>query len=268
MKNIGTTEVKVGAAVGFSVLLLVVTIIMLGGENSFFTKTYTLNVAFDKVESLSTGGLVRLSGYQVGNVTSIEFSEKEQKIVVSMKILEKYKNKITTTAKAELRTQGALGDKYVYIIPGAEPGETLKNGDFVQAESAEDLFSSITKRGAEITKVFDILNELHTFTKSLNHDGRNEKLMTNMTKASEDFQKAMASLALTLQDLRGEDGRNIKKISKHLVSISEKIDNGSGTLGGLVNDSSIHDRLKSILGGSQRTELKTLLQTTIQEGKK
>ncbi len=268
MKKVGATELKVGAAVGFSALLLITTILLLGGENSFFTDTYTINVAFDKVESLSTGGLVRLSGYQIGNVKKIEFSEKEQKIVVSMKILSKYKHKITNTAKAELRTQGALGDKYVYISPGAEPGEALKDGDFVQAESGDDLFASITKRGAEITKVFDILNELHTFTKSLNHEGRNEKLMTNMTKASEDFQKAMATLALTLQDLRGEDGKNIKKFSKNLVSISEKIDNGSGTLGGLVNDSSIHERLKSILGGSQRTELKTLLQTTIQEGKK
>jgi phospholipid/cholesterol/gamma-HCH transport system substrate-binding protein len=268
MKKLSMTEVKVGAAVGFTVLLLIITIILLGGDNSFFTETYKVRVAFDKVESLSTGAIVRLSGYQVGNVSKIEFSEQEQKIVVTMTILGKYKNKITSTSIAGLRTQGALGDKYIYISPGREPGKILKDGDFIQAESSEDLLSTITQRGGEITKIFDVLKELHTFSQQLNHDGRSEKLMKNMTKASEDFQKAMETLALALQDLRGEDGKNIKKFSKHLVSISEKIDNGSGTLGGLVNDSSVHDRLKTILGGSQRTELKTLLQTTIQEGKK
>jgi len=266
----GLTELKVGIAVGLCVLLLVVTVVMLGGNKSLFSNTYTLRASLDKVEGLADGSIVRLSGFQVGNVSGIEFSNEDNKLVVYLKILTKFQNKITTNSMAGLRTQGALGDKYIYIDPGTgkEPGVPLKNGDFIASEPSDDIFSTLTQRGGELTKVFDILNELHTLTKSLNQDGRSDKLMVNMTKGSADFQKAMDQLNLALQDLRGEDGKNLKKISKHLASVVEKIDNGSGTLGGLINDSTLHDRLKSMVGGSQRTELKTLLQKTIQEGKK
>jgi phospholipid/cholesterol/gamma-HCH transport system substrate-binding protein len=49
-----------------------------------------------------------------------------------------------------------------------------------------------------------------------------------------------------------------------MSSIFEKIDNGQGTLGGLVNDPTIHDDLKTILGGAKRsTILKYIIRQTI-----
>ena len=35
----------------------------------------------------------------------------------------------------------------------------------------------------------------------------------------------------------------------------EKIDEGQGTLGGLINDPTVHDDLKTILGGAKKSKL-------------
>lgn len=268
MTERGATELKVGIGVGLGLLLLVITILLLGGDKSFLSSTYMLKVPFDKVDGLAPGSLVRLSGFEIGNISDIGFSEKDSKLLVSIKILKEYQNRITTNSTAGLRTQGALGDKYVYISPGAPGGTPLKNGDFVQVEQSTDLFTALSQRGEEITKLFDILNELSIFAKALNKDGRSEQLMKNMVSASQHMNQAMEKFNLAISDLRGEDQKNLKRVSKDLASILEKIDNGSGTLGGLINDPTIHEKLKAVLGGSKRNDyMKSLIQKTIQDGK-
>lgn len=263
-----TTELKVGVGVGLGLLLLIITIMLLGGDKSFLSSTYILKVPFDKVDGLAPGSLVRLSGFEIGNISDIGFSEKDSKLLVSLKILKKYQDRITTNSLAGLRTQGALGDKYVYISPGQSGGTVLKNEDFIQVEQSADIFTTLSQRGDEIAKVFDILNELSIFAKTLNKDGRSDKLMENMVSASGHMNQAMEKFNLAISDLRGVDQKNLKNASKDLASILEKLDNGSGTLGALINDPTISEKLKAILGGGKRSDyMKSLIQKTIQDGK-
>ena len=49
-------------------------------------------------------------------------------------------------------------------------------------------------------------------------------------------------------------------------NILEKIDNGQGTLGALINDRSLHDRLKSILGaGQKQQQVKSIMKSSVEE---
>ena len=50
-----------------------------------------------------------------------------------------------------------------------------------------------------------------------------------------------------------------------MASVMEKIDSGKGTLGALINDPSLHQNLKSVLGGSQRNRyMKEMARESIQ----
>jgi len=269
MTEKGATEVKVGIAVGSALLLFIITVLLLGGDKSIFSKTYTLKVPFDRIDGLAQGSIVRLSGFQIGSVSDVQFSEKDEKIIVYLKILKKFQPRITQNSTAGLETQGALGDKYVSVDAGAPGAEYLKDGDILPAEKNTDLLTTISQRGEEIGRVFDILNELHRFTKTLNEGDRSEKLMQNLVSATTHMDQAMVQFQLAMKDLRGDDGKNLKNMSNHMASIFEKIDNGNGTLGELINDPTIHEKIKSMLGGSKRNDyMKSLIQKTIQEGKK
>ena len=268
MTERGSTELKVGFGVGIGLLLLIITVFMLGGTKSFLSSTYNIKVPCDKIDGLAPGSVVRLSGFEVGNISAIEFSEEESKIIVNVKILKEHQSRITSNSIAGLRTQGALGDKYIYISPGEPGGKPLEDGDVITVESAPDLFATITQRGGDFAKVFDILSELDKFAKSLNKDGRSDKMMDNLVSASGHMNMAMEKFNLAVSDLRGEDQKNLKKISKDLVSILEKIDNGSGTLGALINDPTIHEKVKGVLGGAKRNDyMKSLIQKTIMDQK-
>ncbi len=269
MNSKGATEVKVGIAVGAALLLFIVTVVLLGGNKSMFSSTYILKVPFDHVDGLNPGSLVRVNGYQVGSVHDIQFSAEDQKIIVYVKILKKFQSRITKDSEASLRTQGALGDKYVAIETLTFNGEPLKDGDSVRVEESPDIFTTISQRSGDLGKIFDILKDFREFSKTLNKDGRSDHIMENLTSASKHMDQAMVQFELAIKDLRGDDQKNLKKISNHIESILEKIDNGNGTLGELINDPTIHDKIKEILGGSKRNDyMKSLIQKTIQEGKK
>ena len=74
-------------------------------------------------------------------------------------------------------------------------------------------------------------------------------------------------IRLTLQDLRGganSDDR-LRKSLTHLSNVLEKIDNGTGTLGAFINDRSVFDTIKRMVGGSSKDKfIKSLVRETIQ----
>lgn len=266
MTERGGTELKVGIGVGLSLVLLIITIFLLGGDKSFLSSTYTLKAPFDKIDGLAPGSVVRLSGFEVGNISNIVFSDEDSKLVVNLKIFKEFQTKITDKSIVGLRTQGALGDKYIYISPGEGGGRPLEDGDFLAVEQSNDLISTLTQRGQEISKIFDILTELSVFAKTLNKDNRSDKMMDNIVSATNHMNMAMSKFDSAMTDLRGEDQKNLKRISKDLASVLEKIDNGSGTLGALINDPTIHEKIKGVLGGTKRNDyMKSVIQKTIDQ---
>lgn len=258
-----STEIKVGIGITIGVLLLVTTIFMLGQDNSLFSRTYRLHVAFKKIDGLGEGSVVRLSGLRVGNVESIDFSTDDNTLSATLKIEAKYKNRITKGSVASLATQGALGDKYVSLEPGPGAEKPLEEDEWLQTSESSDILTALTTRGNELEKIFDILNELHTFTKNLNHENRTGRIMENLAVSSSNLNKLTS-------DLKGDDRNNLKKAVGNLNTILEKVNNGEGTLGALINDPTVYEKLKSILGGSSQPNqyMKNAIQKTIQEGKK
>ncbi|MGZ3692301.1 MAG: hypothetical protein ACXVAX_12405, partial [Pseudobdellovibrio sp.] len=61
----------------------------------------------------------------------------------------------------------------------------------------------------------------------------------------------------------GSFDRSVNKLEK----IIDKVDRGDGTLGALINDRSIHDRIKSILGAGQKNQqVKNILKSSVEDG--
>jgi phospholipid/cholesterol/gamma-HCH transport system substrate-binding protein len=82
----------------------------------------------------------------------------------------------------------------------------------------------------------------------------------NVADASKSFKSSMSSVEDALAS------RKLNRALDHLANILEKIDKGQGTLGGIINDPTIHEDLKSILGGAKRNNLlKYLIRQTIQK---
>lgn len=247
-------DLKVGLFVLIGTIALAISIVMFGGDQLLFARTYELRTVLKDVQGLAPGSIVSLSGLTVGNVKRIQFEPKSSELMIIMEIETKHKDRITTDAVASARTQGALGDRYIYIEPNAMQGEVLKNGDMLKAATKGDLFDIISEKGSELSNIIDIIKEVHLLMKNINQNNRSGQLMDSMIGAANGMEKMSAETRQTAAKLN---------------SILAKLDRGDGTLGALINDPSLHNRLMTMFGDSPRNQyLKPLIRQSIQTSEK
>lgn len=257
-------EIKVGLFAVIGLILFCLSIILLGGSKSFFTRTYELKVRLTQVQGLSKGSVVTLQGVQIGNVDRIDFIDQSNDVAVTLSLQAAAQPRITEGSKASVKTQGALGDKYIFIEPGSPANSALKPGSWIETDKSPDLIDMIASKGAELGEIINVIKEVKTLFQNINKDGRSAKLMTNLVEGSEQFTKLMSETRETMRVLRTE--------TLHpLGSVMKKIDGGQGTLGALVNDPTLHNKINRFFGETPRNKfLKPLIRESIQtseEGK-
>ncbi|MEC7986924.1 MAG: MlaD family protein, partial [Myxococcota bacterium] len=80
-------NLRVGIFVAFLLVLLGFSLFMVGGSTKLLEKRYTLITEWKDVSGLKVGATVRLSGWDVGEVTGIEFaSQSKRTLIVTMSI--------------------------------------------------------------------------------------------------------------------------------------------------------------------------------------
>lgn len=270
MESQTSTQLKVGIFLTVGIAFILGSIFFLGADKALFTSYVRVHAYFDQVQGLSTGSVVSLSGVTVGNVETITFLPEKNSLDVKMKINKEFMDRLRQGSQVEIRTQGALGDKYVFIIPGEPSAALIKDGEVLDIAKATDLLGIISERGSETNKIFDIINELHKMTAAMNADNRLVRIMghmetasTNLSQASKDTQKLVAQM--NAHNTGDKLGKSIEKMD----AILTKIDKGEGTLGALINDPTLHNQLKSLVGGSTRkNQIKSLLRTSIEKDSK
>jgi phospholipid/cholesterol/gamma-HCH transport system substrate-binding protein len=120
--------------------------------------------------------------------------------------------------------------------------------------------SILAKRGNESEKLFDILDDIKKITGALSHDNHLPAMTANLDKASVNLAQISEQLNKSFKD-----GRFDSTMTK-LEKIVDKIDKGEGTLGALINDRSIHDRIKNMLGAGQKTQqVKSILKSSVED---
>ena len=267
MDKLKRNDLKVGLFVSFGLITVLMSIVLFGGDRLLLTPTYHLQMELKDVQGLAKGSIVTMAGLRVGNVRKLEFNPQKNKMTVVMSIEKEYQPQITTEARASLKTQGALGDRYVYIEPRASKGEILADGATLTVQESGDLFDTLSARGAEFANILDVIKEVRQFVRNLNDNDRSAKFMENLALASQNMNALLIETRAAMKDVRGtENDPRLREAMIHLSNVMKKIDRGQGTLGALINDSALHDRLMGFLGENPRNKyMRSLLRQSIQD---
>jgi phospholipid/cholesterol/gamma-HCH transport system substrate-binding protein len=250
---------RVGFFVAAGLSLFMVGTFFIGGSNDLFESRYTMNAAWSDVGGLKEGAVVRLAGWNVGEVTSITFSDDPnvQKIYVEMRVLTEYQDRIRTCpdrpepddvgadevleqtpqpapiSRARIETMGVLGDKYVALTmgptndvghktaanPAGMPCPIIEDGDWIETDKSLDIVE-YTK------KVTEILNSTASIGNKV------DLLLGNDQAASQ------ANLSASFTHL------------EHMLSAAK---DGDGLLHALIYDDSMPKRVNNILAGLEQT---------------
>lgn len=201
MKNQKSINFKVGLFVLVAVGIFAMILFFLSGEQSYFEKSYTVKTSFKNTAGLIKGAAVRLSGVRIGAVTSLGFAKDpvgDKVINVSMLINKDGMGRLNPDAKATIKTEGLLGDKFVEILPGNEPPLTvLPDTLLIESQTPIEFASIIGQSGDLITNVISISESLDKIVKGIG-EGKNleniNQTIDSVKASSEALQKNMEAV--------------------------------------------------------------------------
>lgn len=238
-------QIQVGAFVAAGLVLLMMIIFLLGSEKRLFDTQYTLISHFADISGLRIGAPVQLAGINAGTVNKILFDEalEKKKVKLILRISKRFQDRIREDSVATIVTQGLLGDRMVFISVGSADKKILEDGDDLSARAPAG-FTQLLDKGDELLgnvneaskHINDILKEIRK-GKGVAHGLIYDEGGKEMVK---DFGKVAKGLSAT---------------SSNMASITGKIRRGEGTLGALVNDASLFNDLKTLLGKANRNKL-------------
>jgi phospholipid/cholesterol/gamma-HCH transport system substrate-binding protein len=235
MSNSSNQNLRVGLFIFGLVLLGATMLFFVGGASKLLEERYMLNAYFKDVGGLKPGAIVRLSGLDVGEILSVQFSDRDdQKIHVRVSLERKYQDKIRLCdaylasnpqtidlrpSVARIETVGVLGDKFISISIGDDRCSTLESGSEIPTQEALDILE-YTKKATEI------LGQLNSISRKVD----------NILGTEEET--AQVSLAQSFQNLQ---------------EITKTIKDGDGLISTLLYDEKLPKKLNRTLTKAEQT---------------
>jgi len=264
-----STEIKVGVSVVAAVVILILGVMWIE-QVSFSNKFVSYTVYFSDVGGLEAGDPVTVSGVSSGEVgaVTLEHGRVRTELLIGEGV------KIFDDCSVEILTIGLMGEKYIGIDPGGEgavlpPGSSIQ-GDY-KAGMAEAVagFGDVVEEldetvrafrrlvdtdgeGASLTEALRKIDELTAEILVILRENRANLKSTarNLERISGDVDDLVGSrketLARGIEDFASAAAR-FDSVSVSLKSITERIENGDGTLGMLVNEKKLHEDMEQVL---------------------
>lgn len=224
-----TREIRLGLFFVVALVILGVIFELLGGV-PFLERRYSVSAYFKDVGELKVGNPVKLSGFEVGQISGIKIAG--DKIRVDMTIKEN--TPVKRDSVATIRLTSLLGISYVNLTFGSPDSPNASDGDVLASEERADVNEILKKLEATVSSIDSVI-------------GENKDRISNIIKGFDTIVTDALEGRGTLGKLVKDDSlyNELKDTFSSLSDISRSVKEGKGTLGKLVKDESLYDETKN-----------------------
>jgi len=138
-----TMETTVGIFLVFGLLCIGYMTVKLGHVSLLGDNTYSLFARFTTVSGLRAGSPVDMLGIEVGRVGRLTMDQKDQKVVLEIRIQKDIK--VYDDAIASIKAEGLIGDMFLSIDPGGAGKLLGPGGTITETQPAVDIVDLIGK---------------------------------------------------------------------------------------------------------------------------
>ncbi|MEW6066874.1 MAG: MlaD family protein [Nitrospirota bacterium] len=234
-------EKKLGLFVLIAIIGIITVFVFIGIQQDIFTAKTKKYFIADSGRDIKEGQSVKLSGFKIGKVKSLELDD-IARVKVALSINKKYMRWIKTDSKARLTKEGLIGESIIEIIPGSVQARQFEEDDLIEFERekeigklAEELKNEIMPVLTDIREIIHYINDPHGDVKQTlkNLDVLSKELLitrknldTLLNNADKELASAMPKidslLETTKQTITTTDNV-LKKIDKEMPEIMEKV---------------------------------------------
>lgn len=242
---------RLGVLIASAGLLFALGLFVIGDRTLLFSNTFEISSRFNQVAGLQIGAPVQFQGINVGRVKAVRLPESPgDQIVVSMSIANRASHLIRQNTKANIKSDGLVGEQIIVLVNPVDIAEPAVAGDFIPGEDPFDLFE-ITDRALASVATFEqaaitfesILLDIQQGEGTLGRIVYDSTLYVEIVETMDDSQRILSSLATSAEanaeiivDLAIEATQGIERILA-------KADSGNGTLARFLNDPAMYEKL-------------------------
>jgi phospholipid/cholesterol/gamma-HCH transport system substrate-binding protein len=256
-------KVRLGLFVIGGLAIFVLAIFIIGKQKNLFNPVFKLTTTFYNVSGLQVGNNIRFSGINVGTVNGIKIIN-DSTVRVEMIVRKEIKQFIKSDSEVAIGSEGLIGDRLLIITQGSlRSSEVREDQELVSSEPVEmdDIIVSL-KVTAENVEV--VTAQLAQTMLTINRgEGTLGKLLQDSTIAQNidqtiaNFKKSSEGLDETIEltkvnvfafmeSLKVTAGKT-EIASQQLGEIMTQINSGEGTIGKLIQDTTMAYNLNETL---------------------
>jgi phospholipid/cholesterol/gamma-HCH transport system substrate-binding protein len=260
------TELQVGLLLVGSFFAFVLGVAWISGRQPGGDRLVVQAIA-PEAAAVTQGTPITLLGVEVGSVRQVLLRQDH----VAMELVVSFEGQLPRDTRAEIKTSGFLGANVLALVPGVST-EILSSGDTITATPAPGLNELAGTLGDQAGRVLEqtrrllsdsLIGDMHSAAGSLaagmedvqqlldRQAAALGQLIEALNQAAQELATAASSPELdrtlanidTLTARLAAAGDDLDSGSQSLASILRKVDEGDGTLGKMVNDGELYDRL-------------------------
>ncbi len=248
-------KIRLGLFVAGGFVLFVLAIFIIGKQKNLFNSVFKLTSTFSNVSGLQIGNNIRFTGINIGTVENIIIIN-DTTVKVDLIIKTDVWQFIKSDCKVTLGSDGIIGDKLIIILPGSPDAPLAKEGQ--RLESIETIVKSeiMARLDATTANIEDISKQVSDIAGKINGGNGTLNRLIRDSILAENFNQTIANLTRFSNGLTGSDvvmasmkvtALNAEDISHQLALIMNKINKGDGTLGRLIQDSTMAENLNQTI---------------------
>ncbi len=215
-----SVESKLGLFFALAVVLALIILEYLGSFG-FLQRGYHLHALFKNVQDLKIGDNVKMAGVHVGRVENIVLTNADVDITMNLR----RDVDVRTDSKASISFTGLMAQNYVAINFGTPAAPKAEEGAYLQAVEQPDL-----------GQLFAKMDKVATGVENLTRSFSGEKL-DNFIGPFTDFLK--------------DNRTNLTATIGNIKMVSERIVQGQGTVGKLINEDTLYVSAQGVISNLQ-----------------
>lgn len=249
MEKEGLRKIKLGIFVITGIAFFIVAIYFLGKHQNYFGRNILISCIFKEVNGLQVGNNVRFSGINVGTVKSINIIS-DTTIMVDIVIEEDVRKYIKKDAIAYIGTEGLMGNKIIAISPGTPENPMVEEGDVLGTGEPLDIDEVLGSLKITTENAENITENLAEIIIKVNKGNGTIGMLLNDTTTSEEIKQSLQNIksgTKTISNVINSiklTSENSERISQDLSEITNKINEGKGTIGKLINDTGLAEQIE------------------------
>jgi phospholipid/cholesterol/gamma-HCH transport system substrate-binding protein len=220
---------------------------LIGNRHDIFGKHTVFYAEFSDVSGLPRGAQVRVAGIEAGEVKGIEIPDSPaSKFRLKLQVRSNARGMIRTDSLVSIRTEGIVGDKYIFIREGTTAAAEAQDGSTLPTKEPFDMGAVLEKGAALLDKSSVLIDNLHGTVTDLH--GRLDIALDSVTKTVNNVNGLVTQVQPDIRKMAS----NASQITDTINVIVADLNAGKGPIGLLLKDEATRKQLQATLANAQQ----------------